>query len=98
MSGRRLRWLSLGLVTTAGAGVLGLCAMGNPAAAPADGEDIGVVLCGNELPNPGPAYVGAADELYLENGPGGVPTYPDITTFYQATPATDGFGNGLFTP
>ena len=32
------------------------------------------------------------------NGPGGVPTYPDITTFYQATPATDGFGNGLFTP
>ena len=98
MSGRRLRWLGLGLVTTAGAGVLGLSAMMNPASAHADGEDIGLVIGGTELPIPGPAYVGAADELYLENGPGGVPTYPDITTFYQATPATDGFGNGLFTP
>ena len=95
MSDRKLRWLGLGLVATAGAGVVGLSAMMNPAFAHAD--NIGLVIGGTEVPIPGPAYVAAADELYLDNGPGGVPTYPDLT-FYQATPATDGFGNGLFTP
>ena len=98
MSGRKARWVGLGLVATAGAGVLGLSAMMNPSSAYADDSDIGLVIGGTELPIPGPAYVEAADFLYLENGPAGVPTYPDITTFYQATPATDGFGNGLFTP
>jgi PE-PPE domain len=95
MSGRKLRWLGLGLVATAGAGVLGLSAMMNPAFAHADDPDIGLVMGGTELPIPGPTYVGAADELYLNNP--GTTLYPDLT-FYQATPATDGFGNGLFTP
>ena len=96
MSDRKLRWLGLGLVATTSAGVLGLSAMMNPAFAHAD--NIGLVIGGTTDPIPGPGYVEAADKLYLENGPGGVPTYPDITSFYQATPATDGFGNGLFTP
>jgi hypothetical protein len=87
----------LGLVATAGAGVLGLSAMMNPSSASADDSDIGLVIGGTELPIPGPTYVEAADFLYLENGPAGVPTYPDITTFYQAT-QDNPFGNGLFTP
>jgi hypothetical protein len=92
MSDRKFRWLGLGLVATAGAGVLGLSAMMNPASAHAD--DIGLVMGGSGLPIPGPQYVGAADGLYLNNPLTGL--YPDLT-FYQATPANP-FGNGLFTP
>jgi hypothetical protein len=95
MSDRKLRWLGLGLVATVSAGVLGLSAMMNPAFAHAD-DDIGLVIGGSGLPIPGPEYVEAANELYLDNGPGGVPNYPGLT-FYQATP-TNEFGNGLFTP
>jgi hypothetical protein len=102
MSDRKLRWLSLGLVATAGAGVLGLTAMVNPTVARADGEDIGVVLGASGLPLPTamqPEYVPAADAQYLDN----LYThfYPDLT-FYQATstdPADPGFyGPGVFTP
>jgi hypothetical protein len=96
MSDRKLRWLGLGLVATAGAGVVGLSAMMSPAVAYADGEDIGLVIGGSGTPIPGPDYVAAANTLYLENGPGGVPTFPDLT-FFQATPENP-FGNGLFTP
>jgi PE-PPE domain len=95
MSDRKLRWLGLGLAATAGAGVLGLSAMMNPGSAHAD--DIGLVIGGTTVPVPGPGYVEAADLLYLQNGPLGVPTYPDITSFFQATPDNP-FGNGLFTP
>jgi hypothetical protein len=102
MSDRKLRWLGLGLVTTAGAGVLGLTAMMNSAFAYGDpvvdtaavDPNIGLVIGGSELPIPGPQYVGAADELYLNNP--GTHLYPDLS-FYQATPANP-FGNGLFTP
>ena len=99
VSGRKARWVGLGLVATAGAGVLGLSAMMNPSSAYADDSlpDIGLVIGGTGRPIPGPDYVAAANGLYLENGPAGVPTYPDITTFYQAT-ADNPFGNGLFTP
>jgi hypothetical protein len=104
MSDRKLRWLGLGLVTTASAGVLGLSAMMNPAFAHADDMvpdpppplDIGLVIGGTTRPVPGPAYVGAADELYLNNQASTTPLYPDLT-FYQATPDNP-FGNGLFTP
>jgi PE-PPE domain len=106
MSDRKLRWLGLGLVTTAGAGVVGLSAMMNPAFAYADTvpdlpdpTNIGLVIGGSELPIPGPSYVEAADGLYLDNP--GTKLYPDLT-FYQATstdPSSPGFfGNGLFTP
>jgi hypothetical protein len=89
--------MGLGLVTTVGAGVLGLSAMMNPASAYADDSDIGLVIGGTGDPIPGPGYVEAADGLYLNNPgiPGG-PLYPDIT-FYQAT-TENPFGNGLFTP
>ena len=94
MPDRKLRWLGLGLVATASAGVLGLSAMMNPAFAHADDTDIGLVMGGSDLPIPGPTYVEAADGLYLNNP--GTTLYPDLT-FYQATPANE-FGNGLFTP
>jgi hypothetical protein len=101
MSSRKLRWLSLGLVATAGAGVLGLTAMKNPTVAYADDEDIGLVIGASGVPIPGSLYVEAANHEFLDNGPGGVPTYPDLT-FYQATstdPSLPGFyGNGVFTP
>jgi hypothetical protein len=95
MSGRKTRWVGFGLAATAGAGVIGLTAMMNPASAHAD--DIGLVIGGSGDPIPGPEYVYAADLLYLNN------IYPDITSFYQGTPATPDdplgpFGNGLFTP
>jgi len=98
MSDRKRRWLSLGLVATASAGVLGLTAMMNPTVAYADGEDIGLVIGASGVPIPGavPFYVQAADAQYLDNGPGGVPLYPDLT-FYQAT-SDNPFGNGVFTP
>jgi len=94
MSDRKLRWLGLGLVTTAGAGVLGLSAMLNPTVAYADGEDIGLAIGGSADPVPGPGYVEAADGLYLNNP--GTTLYPDLT-FFQAT-SDNPFGNGLFTP
>ncbi|MGB7872635.1 MAG: PE-PPE domain-containing protein [Mycobacterium sp.] len=94
MSDRKLRWLGLGLVATAGAGIVGVSAMLNPASAYADDSNIGLVMGGSGLPVPGPAYVGAADGLYLDNP--GTTLYPDLT-FFQATPENP-FGNGLFTP
>jgi hypothetical protein len=94
MSDRKLRWLGLGLVATAGAGIVGVSAMLNPASAYADDSDIGLVMGGSGLPVPGPDYVAAADGLYLDNP--GTTLYPDLT-FFQATPENP-FGNGLFTP
>jgi hypothetical protein len=102
MSGRKPRWLGLGLVATAGAGVIGLTAMTNPAFARADGDDIGLVLGASGLPLPTamqPEYVPAADGQYLDNPY--THFYPDLT-FYQATstdPTDPGFyGPGVFTP
>ncbi len=103
MSDRKLRWLGLGLVATAGAGVLGLTATMSSALAHADDPitplpipDIGLVIGGSGTPIPGADYVYAANALYLENGPKGVPNYPDLT-FFQATPDNP-YGEGLFTP
>jgi PE-PPE domain len=99
MSDRKLRWLGLGLVATAGAGVLGLTAMMNPTVARADGEDIGLVIGASGVPIPGPLYVAAADFQYLDNEY--THFYPDLT-FYGATstvPSDIGFyGQGVFTP
>lgn len=92
MTSRKRRWFGLGLVATAGAGLLSLSAMMNSAFAHAD--DTGLVMGGSGLPIPGPNYVGAADHLYLDNP--FTHLYPGLT-FYQATP-TNPFGNGLFTP
>jgi len=93
MSNRKLRWLGLGLVTTAGAGVLGLSAMMNPAFAHADPPDppeiIGLVMGGSGLPIPGSGYVGAANELYIDN-----PLHPN----FPGTTYPDPYANGLFTP
>ena len=99
MSDRKLRWLGLGLVATAGAGVLGLSAMMNPTVAHADGEDIGLVIGASGVPIPGPLYVAAANGQYLDNE--FTHFYPDLT-FYGATstvPSDIGFyGEGVFTP
>ena len=85
MSDRKLRWLGLGLVTIAGAGVLGLTAAVNPTVAHADGDDIGLVLGASGLPLPTamqPDYMPAEDAQYLDNEY--THFYPDLT-FYQAT-------------
>ena len=58
MSDRKLRWLGLGLVATAGAGVVGLSAMMNPASAHADDGNIGLVIGGSGLPDPRPGVRG----------------------------------------
>ncbi len=93
MSDRKLRWLGLGLVTTAGAGVLGLSTMMNPAFAHADPDDppeiIGLVMGGSGDPYPGPDYVAAANGLYIDN-----PLHPNFPgTTYPAP-----YANGLYTP
>jgi hypothetical protein len=85
MSGRKLRWTGLGLVTTAGAGVLGLTAMMNPTFAHADPTDVGLVIGGSGDPIPGADYVAAANELYIHS------IYPDTTY-------PDPYANGVFTP
>ncbi|OBK35598.1 hypothetical protein A5658_09530 [Mycobacterium sp. 1245111.1] len=81
--------MGLGMVATAGAGLLSLAAMLNSGNANAD--DIGLVLGGSGTPIPGADYVESAAGHYL------FPTYGDGITFYQATPENP-FGEGLFTP
>jgi hypothetical protein len=99
MSSRKRRWLGLGLVATAGAGVLGMTAMMHPTIARADGEDIGLVIGASGVPIPGADYVAASDFQYLDNQ--FTHFYPDLT-FYGATstvPSDEGFyGIGVFTP
>jgi hypothetical protein len=82
MSRRTLRPLGLGLVTTAGAGVLALTAMMNSGFAygdtPPDPADptIGLVMGPSGIPNPNfdlPGYVQAANNLYIH------PNFPDTT-------------------
>jgi PE-PPE domain len=75
------------MVATAGAGFLGFSAALNPGHARADdpAEDIGLVMGGSGLPIPGTAYVGAADQLYINA------IYPDTT--YPAP-----YAIGLSTP
>jgi hypothetical protein len=106
MSERALRRLRLGLVATAGAGVLGLTAITYSAAA--HGDDIGLVMGGSGEPIPGsdgvtgfdvPDYVQTANDVYLDNTSAAPPLgaiYPGLT-FYQATPSNP-FGEGLYTP
>jgi PE-PPE domain len=93
MSDRKLRWLGLGLATTAGAGVIGLSAMMNPASAHADDADppelIGLVMGGSGLPIPGSGYVAAANDLYIDN-----PLHPN----FPGTTYPDPYANGLYTP
>ena len=69
--------------------------MMNPAFAHAHRPaDIGLVIGGSAVPIPGSGYVGAANELYIDN-----PLHPNLPrpTFYQATAPTP-LANGLFTP
>ena len=87
MSGRKLRLIGLGMVTIAGAGVVSLNALMNPGASHAD--TIGLVIGGSGDPLPGPDYVGAANELYIDN-----PLHPN----FPGTTYPDPYANGLYTP
>jgi PE-PPE domain len=93
MPGQKLRWLTAALFASAGAGMLSLTSMMNPAFAFGEPDpDIGLFVGASGTPIPGPDYVGAAYELYVD------PTYPGaITSFYQGTTANP-LGNGVFTP
>jgi hypothetical protein len=79
--------MGLGMVATAGAGFLSLAAMMNPAGAHAD--DIGLVIGGSGDPLPGPIYVQAANNLYIDN-----PLHPIYTDVTYPAP----YANGLYTP
>jgi len=91
MLGRTLHWLGLGLVTTAGAGVMALTAMMNSAFAygdvPPDPADptIGLVMGPSGVPIPPPGYVTTADLLYIH------PNFPNTTY-------PNPYANGLFLP
>jgi PE-PPE domain len=89
MSGSKFRLFGFGLVAASGAGLLTLTAMMNSAFAYGSGEDIGLVMGGSGLPIPGSAYVGAADQLYIDNL---------LHPIYPGTTYPDPYANGLFTP
>jgi hypothetical protein len=76
------------MVATASAGFLGFSAALNPGQARADGDpplDIGLVMGGSGLPIPGSAYVGAANELYINAIYPGT-TYPAPYAIGLSTP------------
>jgi hypothetical protein len=79
--------MGLGMVATASAGVLSLSALMNSTAAHAD--TIGLVIGGSGDPLPGPDYVEAANELYIDN-----PLNPN----FPGTTYPDPYANGLYTP
>jgi len=79
--------MGLGMVATAGAGVLSLAAMLNSTTAHAD--DIGLVIGGSGDPLPGPGYVAVANGLYIDN-----PLHPN----FSGTTYPDPYANGLYTP
>jgi hypothetical protein len=94
MSGQTLRSLGLGLVTTAGAGVLALTTMVNSGFAygdtPPDPADptIGLVMGPSGIPNPEfdvPGYVQAANNLYIDN-----PLHPNFPDTTYPGPYADG--------
>lgn len=85
MIGHRLRWLVVGMLASAGAGLLTLTSAMNSAFAFADAEDIGLVMGGSGDPTPGTAYVDAVNALYI------APNFPDTT--YPGVLA-----GGLYTP
>ncbi len=92
MIGHRPRWLVLGMLASACAGVSSLTAMMNPAVADADVSTdsvdpatIGLVIGPSGVPIPGSDYVQAANLLYIQ------PNFPDTTY-------PDPYANGLFTP
>jgi hypothetical protein len=85
MSVSKIRWLTAGMLASAGAGMLSLTAVMNSAFAFGDTitpditavtPDIGLVMGGTGLPQPGAGYVEAADGLYLNNLLH--PVYPNI--------------------
>jgi hypothetical protein len=84
--------MGLGMVATAGAGLLSLAAI-NASLAHADPTDppeiIGLVMGGSGLPIPGSDYVQAANELYIDN-----PLNPN----FPGTTYPDPYANGLYTP
>lgn len=95
MSGRKLRWLTVGLFASAGAGLLTLTSMMNSAFAYGETADVaaadpvGLVMGGSGLPIPGPDYVAAANGLYIDN-----PFHPNFPGTFYPPP----YSNGLFTP
>ncbi len=85
MRDSKLRWLTVGVMTSGGAALLSLTSVmhaafaygqADPAAAPPDFHttlpDIGLVIGGSGTPIPGTDYVGAAHQLYIDHNIPGV--------------------------
>ncbi len=77
------------MVATAGAGFLSMAAMMNTGYAHAD--DIGLVLGGSGTPIPGESYVESAAFHYF-------PNFGEGISWYQPTPDSPIYGDGLATP
>jgi PE-PPE domain len=72
MTGRKLRWLDLGLLAGGSAGLLALTSVMNSAFA--FGDDTALVLGPSLIPVPPPLYVDAVDDLYIQRlDPGAAP-------------------------
>lgn len=89
MAHRRIRWLTLGLLAGASAGLLMLTSAMNAAFAfGAVGES--AIMGGTDNPVPDPAYITTVNGLYID--PTGGPVFPGQPVFPGYTP------NGLSTP
>ena len=77
MTGRKLRWLGLGLLTGGSAGLLALTLVMNSAFA--FGDDTALVLGPSLFPVPPPLYVDAVDGLYIQRLDPGATAVP-LTT------------------
>lgn len=103
MQNPRSRWLALGLLTSAGVGVLGLTSMMTPAVAFADGDDVALI-------SPGAQGIGGATttdsanftqdvyNLYINPTASPLPftdqqVYPDSSPVTLSLPALDGLSD-----
>lgn len=89
MTGRRFRWLIVGLLASAGAGLLMLTSTMNAAFA-FGVVDESAIMGGTDNPLPDPDYITAVNGLYID--PAGGPIFTGQTVYPGYNP------NGLYTP
>lgn len=95
MTRPRLRWLGVGLLASAGAGLLGAESMLN--AAFAYGDDTALIMGDALMATPDQPYITEVTNLFLDPVPSlfqGQPVFPGYTPVSLFTPETD-YGQGL---